>query len=208
MSRTALIAGATGLVGKKLLTHLLKDEDYNRIIIMNPSSVGYKNPKIKEYVCDFMALENAEGIFDVDDVFCCIGKTYGQAKEKNNYQITNIYFPKRMAYFSQKHGCKNFLVISGLGADSSSISFPYRVKGEMEKEVLKFQIPTIHIYRPSLITGKRKKFRLSEFLLRLLLIPFFRSRYKPIKADKLAASMADVAKYDKKGIHIIDSWEI
>ena len=71
------------------------------------------------------------------------------------------------------------------------------MKGELEDEVKKLQIPFIHIIQPGLLTGDRKDFRLGEKLAEpivaaVTLLPPLR-KYRPIHAKIVARAMIHAA---------------
>ena len=55
-NKTALLFGATGLVGKKLLELLLEDDRYVKLRVANRKSKNYSDTKIEEVIVDFSDL--------------------------------------------------------------------------------------------------------------------------------------------------------
>ncbi len=53
--RTALVIGATGLVGKELVSQLLVDDYFTTVKIFVRRSSGISNPKLEERIVDFDA---------------------------------------------------------------------------------------------------------------------------------------------------------
>ena len=56
--KTALIAGASGLVGSELLKVLLESSDYSMVNSLVRKPTGIKNPKLNEFIVDFDKLRN------------------------------------------------------------------------------------------------------------------------------------------------------
>ena len=78
-SRTALLAGATGLTGKHLLEFLLADERYASVHAIVRKVTLQAHPKLSEHVIDFESLGKLP---QADDAFCCLGTTIKKAGSK------------------------------------------------------------------------------------------------------------------------------
>ena len=73
----ALVLGASGLVGKALVNQLCQDERYSQItcLVRSPLSQSqYLDPlnKIQAIVIDFDELQDYQGYFSVEHVYCCL----------------------------------------------------------------------------------------------------------------------------------------
>jgi N-acetyl-gamma-glutamylphosphate reductase len=55
--KSALIAGASGLVGGELLSLLLNGQRYERVFSISRRPLGIDHPKLIEIVCDFDRLD-------------------------------------------------------------------------------------------------------------------------------------------------------
>lgn len=197
--KTAIVLGATGLTGGLLLNRLQKDEGYSTIKLFSRSSIGYTHPKIEEHLIDLFELEKYEVQFSGDVVFCCIGTTKAKTPDEETYRKIDYGIPVTAARLAERTGITKFLVISALGADPESHIFYNKTKGEMERDVLKVNIPETYIFRPSLIAGERKEERFFESLGKnlmkvgdhLLLGPL--KKYQSIHADTITKAMVVVA---------------
>ena len=167
--KTAIILGATGLTGGKLLELLLNDPNYAKIKLFSRSSVGISDPKIEEYLGDMFNLNDFKAQFTGDEVFCCIGTTKSKTPNKEFYKKIDFGIPKSAALLAKENGIKTFIVISALGANTKSPIFYNRIKGQMEEAVLQMQIPKTHILQPSLIGGKREERRIGEWIFKQLM---------------------------------------
>ena len=83
-TKSATVLGATGLVGKSLTQQLLNDERYHQITVLvrKPLSASmFHDPlnKLMPVVIDFDQLQDYQGYFTVDHVYCCLGTTIKQA---------------------------------------------------------------------------------------------------------------------------------
>ena len=67
--KTALIFGATGLVGGHLTKLLLENDNYEKIKIFVRSEINFNNPKIQIIKTDFQNLSNHSSEIKGDDCF-------------------------------------------------------------------------------------------------------------------------------------------
>ncbi len=167
--KSAILLGATGLSGGKLLELLLKDERYAEIKLFSRSSVGISHPKIEEHIGDMLSLEQFKNSFNGDEVFCSIGTTKSKTPDKEFYKKIDYGIPKNAAQIANENEISTFIVISALGANAKSPLFYNRIKGQMEEAILESKIPKIHILQPSLIGGKREEMRTGEWIFKQLM---------------------------------------
>ncbi len=216
MKRTALLAGASGLVGGFCLTELLEDPGYSHVTILVRSSLGLKHPKLTELVLNFEHLKHVLKDVQVDDVFCALGTTRKKSPTPEAYRKIDYDYVVRLAQTTHKNKAKQFLVVSSLGANPDS-SFPYtRLKGEMEKAVKDIHFEALHIFQPSFITGEkdRKEIRPMGKMMEWSLTPLSflfagpLKKYKPISAQVIAKAMVRTAHAGLRGDHVWPSDQI
>ncbi|MFC0295998.1 NAD(P)H-binding protein [Geobacillus jurassicus] len=212
--RTALLLGASGLVGGELLKLLLQSDLYCRVTIFVRTPLPVEHEKLQQVVVDFARLESYERHFYVDDVFCCLGTTRKKAKTKQQFIQVDYEYTLRAAVLAEKCRAKSFLTVSSIGANPCSPFFYQRVKGETEEALQRLSIPSLHIFRPSLLVGKRREFRLAEALAGWLLcrLSFLFvgkwKKYKPVDARQLALAMFYRAASATSGVHIYECDEL
>ncbi|MRX63050.1 NAD(P)H-binding protein [Maribacter luteus] len=200
--KTAIILGATGLTGGRLLELLLNDSRYSRIKLFSRSSVGISDPKLQEFLGDMFSLEDFKENFKGDEVFCCIGTTKSKTPNKVFYKKIDLGIPKNAALLAKENGIKTFIVMSALGANANSSIFYNRIKGQMEEAVLKAQIPRTYILQPSLIGGKRKEKRIGEWIFKQLMrvanfvMAGSLNKYRSIYPETIAKAMIWLANND------------
>ncbi|MEW9668581.1 oxidoreductase [Ammoniphilus sp. 3BR4] len=210
--KQALILGATGLVGQHVLQLLLTDNNYDKVTILVRDPVSMTHPKLVSIVLDdFSKMADMEEVFAVDDVFCCLGTTIKKARTKEKFKQVDFSFPLLAAQMSKAMKAKRFLLVSALGANASSSVFYNRVKGELEKAVQELNLPSFLIFRPSLLLGPRKEFRLGERLAGWITQPLSflfagaLAKYRPIDAGDVAKAMALMAQTFLPGTHIFEN---
>ena len=209
--RTALLAGATGLIGNQVLHLLLNDNAYSTVNVISRRSLGIEHAKLKNLVIDYDELKNHSDFLKCDDVFCCLGTTIKIAKTKEAFKKVDFEYPVNIAKLSSEQGASHYLLISALGADKSSMVFYNKVKGEVEEAIQQFSFKSVHILRPSLLLGDRKEERPGEgaattfFKLFGFLVP---NKYKAIDSIKVARAMLAYARLENAGVYIHESKEM
>jgi uncharacterized protein YbjT (DUF2867 family) len=200
--RTAILFGATGLVGSQLLEILNREEEYAKIVLFNRKTVHYDeslSPKIVEIITDFSDLKQLEGYCKGSDLFCCLGTTIKKAKTQENFRQVDFDLPVVIASMASQKPFNRFVVISSIGANAESRNFYLRTKGEMEQAVRGILGEKVFIVRPSMLLGKRNETRFGEILgkwFTVLLSPVMIGkllRYKGIQASDVAKAMVYIA---------------
>ncbi|HKD80326.1 MAG TPA: NAD(P)H-binding protein [Candidatus Angelobacter sp.] len=161
-SRTAVVLGASGLVGGYCLRALVDDADYTRVLTFGRRELPpLTRAKVVQRVADLASL-GAEDFRGAQDVFSALGSTIGKAGSQDAFRKVDLELPLRAAQEALKAGVEQFVVVSSVGADPQSKNFYLRTKGELEQELARLPFQAVHILRPSLLIGKRQEFRLGE----------------------------------------------
>ncbi len=214
MNRTALLAGATGLVGGYVLDHLLRSDNYERVLTLTRRPLQRTHPKHENRIVDFDRLEEHAPRIGADDVFCCLGTTMKQAGSREAFERVDLDYPTTLARLASAGGAKQFLLVSSMGADPRSLFFYSRVKGRTEERVSAFPFTSVFLFRPSLLLGERDERRPGEAAAERILkglAPVLRGplgRLKPIRAEAVARVMVRMADMGLPGVHVVESQEI
>jgi len=210
-SRTALVAGATGLTGKHLLEFLLADERYASVCALVRKATLQAHPKLSEHVIDFESLGKLP---KADDAFCCLGTTIKKAGSQAAFRKVDFDTVINFAAAAKAAGAKRFLVVSALGANAKSSVFYNRVKGEMENALKEMNFESLHVFRPSFLLGERAEARVGERLgiavfsaLAPLMIGPAR-KIRPVEAKAVARGMVLAANGGVLGVTVTESDEI
>ncbi|MCS6934054.1 MAG: NAD-dependent epimerase/dehydratase family protein [Chitinophagales bacterium] len=212
--RTALLLGATGLTGQACLQLLLECSAYNKVITITRRPLYMREPKHRNIVIDFSDIENTFPVCKPDDVYCTLGTTMAQARSREKFYETDFHIPLRIARVTLQQGAKRFILCSATGASPRSMFFYNRVKGELEQSLQQLPFEAIHIFRPSLLLGKRTEKRTGERVAQLLLpkVSFLLKgplkRYRGTPVSELAQKMVSAGISDLSGIHIYENERI
>jgi uncharacterized protein YbjT (DUF2867 family) len=208
--KTALIAGATGLIGGQLLTLLLASDRYEKVIAFTRHDLPLHN-KLIQLRIEGDKIGELQAGSHVDDVFCCLGTTMAKAHTKEKFYYVDFTLPFLLAKNSLQHGPSQYLLVSALGANKKASIYYNRVKGEIEEAISKTGFKTVHIFRPGLLLGPRAEKRSAEDAAKFFykffgfLIP---SKYKAIDSLKVAKAMIYFASEDQTGNFIHESSEL
>ena len=206
---TAVLAGATGLVGGECLRQLLASPRYGRVVVVTRREIdpALRHDKLREVVVEFAGLGDVKSQLRGDHVFCALGTTIRKAGSQQRFREVDYEYPLRFAQLTLRNGARHFSVVSALGASRSSPFFYSRVKGEMEDGLRQMGWPSLAILRPSVIAGERADSRplerLSEHLLR-----FAPATWRPVAARDIAAAMVATALREPQGVTVIESRDI
>jgi len=210
---TATLVGATGLIGSFLLEELLNDPYFDTVRILIRRPIDITNTNLEKKIVDFNDSDSVlVALSNSDVVFCAIGSTMKKVKgDKDAYRKIDFEIPVNLARFCKMTGCEKFILVSSAGANSKSMNFYQRLKGETDEAVKKAGPKTVHIMRPSLLLGKRKEFRFGENIGKAVmtslsfLIP---EKYKAIQSKDVAKVMVALAKKKEDGVFIHENMEI
>lgn len=159
---TALIAGASGLVGGLLLEQLLAATEYDRVIALGRRPLNLTHPKLVQVTADFEALDQLTADLRCTDAFCCLGTTIKAAGSREAFRAIDQAAVLALAWAAQRAGAERFFFVSSMGAAAHSRFFYNRVKGETEEALQVLDFRTLAIFRPSLLLGRRAQSRTGE----------------------------------------------
>lgn len=215
----ALIAGASGLVGKELLTLLLADSACREVHSLVRKHSTTPHPKLRSHTVDFSSLGTAcakEVVLPpVDEVYICLGTTIKVAGSQNAFRAVDFDAVLAVARMGIAQGATKLGVISAMGASSQSGLFYNRVKGEMEEAVAQLGYPSVSIARPSFLAGDRQALqqavRSGETLaLRVSqwLKPLIPANYRSVQASDVAAGLLRQVRRAQPGVTVMLSGQL
>lgn len=204
MKNTAVIIGATGVVGRVILNEILSGEYYDRIYILGRSSIS-KLPdeeRLTKIIIDFENIDFDMDILENADAFASLGTTLKIAGSKENQRKIDLDYTVNFAKLCEGK-IRSFNVVSAMGANSKSKSFYTSLKGELEDKLKEMNIGVLRIFRPSLLISKREDKRILEEvffkispILKVLLKGKLK-KYSPIEASLLGKEIVRFATENK-----------
>ena len=210
--RTALLAGATGLVGRALLSLLLASAHYRSVhVLLRRVQPDFEaSAKLKIHQVDFARLPAA--FPKVDDVFIALGTTIKIAGSEAAFRQVDFAFVVNIARAAKAAGATRLAVVSALGADPTSRIFYNRVKGEMEIAVMQLGYESVVIAQPSMLLGDRAALgqppRSAEIWAERLLAPLgwiMPKGVRPIPARTVASALLAAILDAKLGVRVLKS---
>lgn len=214
MQKTAIISGASGLVGNNLLNLLLNSKKYKKVYCLVRKELAIQHPNLEQIIFDYNNDNSYLNLPKADEVFCCLGTTIKNAGSQKAFKKVDLEYPLKLAKAVLKKEAKAYHVITALGASSDSNIFYNKVKGELEDELKKLKFEQLYIYRPSLLLGNRKEQRLGEKFGTVFMKSFnflmqgSLKKYRAIQAEDVAKAMLYAATNDLSKLKIILSDEI
>jgi uncharacterized protein YbjT (DUF2867 family) len=209
LQNTIAVIGSTGLVGSHIVDLLKEENACQKIRLLVRRLVEFSDPKLEIKLVNFEDYESLKlAIAGCNVVFSAVGTTQGKVKgDQLRYRKVDYDIPVNAARACLETGGSNFLLVSSVGADSNSKNFYLRLKGEVEEAVQKFPIKSISIFRPSMLLGNRKEFRLVERIGQSGMTPLLAGKwrkYKAIEARDVAAAMIEASKHNNEGFTIYE----
>ena len=189
---TILLAGATGLVG-------------SRVLALLPDAVPVGRRPIRrtgEIVADFAALPPLPA---ADVAICALGTTIAVAGSQAAFRAVDHDAVMAFARAAKAAGVSHFIAVTAVGADAKSSVFYSRVKGEVERDLAAMGFARLDIIQPGLILGPRADRRPAEaFFQRLapVLNPLLvggLDKYGGVGADVVAGAIAALARQGTQG---------
>lgn len=210
----ALVLGSTGLIGNETLHLLLNNNKYEVLYAISRRELDIENEKLVNIIADFDTIDTKLKDVHIDHFYCCIGSTKSKTPIKADYYKIDLEYPEKVATILFQNGCNTICLVSSIGADTASNNFYLRLKGDVENVITNIGFESTHIFRPSLLLGARRDFRLLERIGQVIypivdtLFVGKLKDYKGIKASIVASAMINSALKNNKGVHTYQTQQI
>lgn len=214
MSNKAVIAGASGLIGSKLLNILLQEPYYDEVLILVRKELPVSHKKLVQLVIDFDKLGDRAASITGRAVFCCLGSTIKKTPDLAVYRKIDHDYPLKLAQLAKQNSVGQYHLVSSIGANSKSSNFYTKMKGETEVDIEKTGIKCLHIYQPSFLVGTRNESRPRErFFVGLMqligpLLIGNLKKYSSISAGTVARAMFNESIKKQEGVFVHTSDKI
>ena len=197
----ALILGATGSTGQKLLDLILKDSSYSKVSIFVRRNPSIEHEKLTTHEIDFSRLKDYKRLIEGDILFSAFGTTLKDAGSKTQQYLVDYTYQYEFAKMASDNGINHFSLVSSAGANERSFFFYPKIKGELEQSVKKLQFKKIQIFQPAILirqpelmrNGERIGIRVFNALNKIGLL----KSQKPLSVSVLAKKMISEVKSDK-----------
>lgn len=206
-ARVAVVAGATGLVGRAVLAALLADKHTSAVHSLGRRTLPLTHTKLTQHIVDFAALPELP---QIDDVFVCLGTTIKVAGSQAAFRAVDYEAVMAVAQMGRARGATKLGAVSAMGADAESGVFYNRVKGEVEDAIAQLGYTSVSIVRPSLLVGDRgplnQPARPGErigLVVSKLFKPLIPANYLPVQAEDVAAGLVQAVKAGRPGVQRI-----
>lgn len=190
-----LLLGATGLTGGLVLQELLAADQVSQVVVPTRRTLTVEHAKLQQAAVDFAQLEKQAELFKVDAIICCLGTTIKKAGSRKRFREVDYGYAIKAAELGRQQGAEAFILMSAIGASSSSPVFYNRTKGELEDGLKGLGYPYLSIYQPGLLLGERLEQRTAEAL-GIKAIPVINGllqgplkKYRGIEAATIARAM-------------------
>ena len=195
--KSAIVIGATGLVGKNLTRQLLKNLRYEQVTVFARHTMDIAHPNLKEEIVNFDFIDDWKNRIRGDELYSALGTTIKKAGSKEAQYKIDYTYQYQVAKAASENGVKNYFLISSTGANYKSKNFYLRIKGELENKILDLPFKKIRIFQPSILLGQRNEKRIAEKLgiaaAKVFTVLPFLKKYKPIEAKTLAQAIINSA---------------
>ena len=212
--KSAIVIGATGLVGRELLKQLNQIESCEKItaIVRHEDAELKSLKKVQQFILDDFLLLNDEDANGYSHAFSCLGTTLKKAGSKQNFYNVDYEMNAHFADLFETTDT-HYLLISAMGANAQSKIFYNKVKGELENHIQSLNLKYVSILRPSLLLGERQEQRALEDMTQKLYRKFSHLvpntfKYKPVTAEQVAHTMVDAALTQTDKFEIYDNLRI
>lgn len=209
---TALLIGATGLVGSHLVSQVLEDAGFEKLIVFTRRSLHISHLKLEEKIIDFDKVDEWKDEVKGDVLFSTLGTTLRKAGSKEAQYKIDYSYQYNFASVAAENGVAQYVLVSAANSSANSPIFYSRMKGELERDVKKLSFKNISIIRPGLLDGDRKEKRFGEGA-GIILTKFFGAIpglhfIKPIHASIVAKAMINATKHHPQQINSYSFKEI
>ena len=209
---TALVIGATGLVGKSLVKLLLAGEEFEQVKIFTRRDAGIKHDRLIQHIVDFDDPESWDELVKGDVLFSTLGTTRKKAEGKKAQYLVDHTYQYRFAAAAAGNSVGTMVLVSSAGASIKSPFFYSRMKAELERDVKVMGFDPLVIIRPGPLDGLREENRTGEKIgiavTRFLAGLGIMRKYRPIHADIVAQAMINATKKSLKGTAVFELQEV
>jgi uncharacterized protein YbjT (DUF2867 family) len=151
-----LLAGATGLVGRRVMEAVVGREDLRLVALTRREAPIPPGARMEMRVADPRQWEEAVAEVAPDAAICALGTTWRKAgRDEAAFRAVDEELVLGFARAALNAGARNFVFVSSVGASPQAKAFYLRTKGQVEDRLRKLGFHRLDILRPGLLRGPR-----------------------------------------------------
>ncbi|HET9825091.1 MAG TPA: epimerase, partial [Chitinophagaceae bacterium] len=153
MKISAIITGATGMVGEGVLHECLGHREVQQVLAVSRRNCKISDPKLQEILVpnffDLSAIQSQ--LVGYNACFFCLGVSSIGKNERESYKLTYELTMNFARTVVDRNPGMVFCYISGAGTNEQSRMMWARVKGKTERDLAKLGFQNAHNFRPGII---------------------------------------------------------
>jgi len=204
-SMVALLAGASGFVGTRVLDALLDAPEIARVFAVTRRPLGREHPRLANRIVQFDHLERQLAGLKCQVAFCCLGARLDARDGDEAVRRVDLAYTLAFARAAKAAGATRFGVISAAGADPAAKRGYRRAKGELEQQLGGLGFGALDILQPAIVLGWPREMAVGELLRRAvmpLVNPFLtgaRTVHRGVPVGTAAAAMLGTLRSGRRG---------
>ena len=206
-STVAMLAGASGFVGARVLDVLLDAPEVARVLAVTRRPLGREHPRLANRIVQFDHLERQLAGSKCQVAFCCLGVRLGERDGggEETARRVELGYTLSFARAAKAAGAARFVVISAAGADVAARSGHLRIKGELEEMLAGVGFGALDILQPAIVLGWPREMAIAGAVRRVvmpLVNPFLvgaRAVHRGIPVQTAAAAMLGTLRSGRRG---------
>jgi uncharacterized protein YbjT (DUF2867 family) len=204
------LAGASGMVGSRVLERLLQLPEYGRVIAVTRRPLGRESQRLANRIVPFAQLEAQLKGQACDAALCCLGTSYKEAGSEAAFREAVQLNVLAFARASKAAGARRFVMLSCQTANSGSRNTAARVQGETLDGLLALGFDSLDLLLPGPLLGVRRGSGISHFAsmaAALVSRPLqfgARAGRRAVGASRVAAAMVGALRSGRRGVYRYD----
>jgi uncharacterized protein YbjT (DUF2867 family) len=203
----ALLAGASGFVGARVLDALLDAPEVARVFAVTRRALGREHPRLANRIVQFDHLERQLAGLKCQVAFCCLGARLGERQHAEEEAVRRVDLGYTLAFAraAKAAGASRFVVISAAGADVAARTAYLRAKGELEQMLAAVGFGALDILQPAIVLGWPREMRPADLARRALmplvnpLLTGARTVHRGVPVRTAAAAMIGTLRSIRRG---------
>jgi uncharacterized protein YbjT (DUF2867 family) len=201
----ALLAGASGFVGTRVLDALLNAPEVARVFAVTRRPLGLEHSRLANRIVQFDHLERQLAGLKCQVALCCLGARLGEREGAEVVRRVDFGYTLAFARAAKAAGAARFVILSAAGADIAAKSGYLRAKGELEQALMGLGFAALDILQPTMVLGWPREMRAADLVRRVampLVNPFLvgeRMARRGIPVATVAAAMLGTLRSCRRG---------